>query len=85
MLTARTFDASGGVVAERGGDTARTPSAHYEATGGKDGLVQGSEPVTVEGRAYRLDGHGFTLDPAAGRIAVGGGARLVAGLPEARR
>jgi hypothetical protein len=33
----------------------------------------------VEGKAYRLDGVGFTLDPASGDMVIGGGARLVAG------
>jgi lipopolysaccharide export system protein LptC len=85
LLSARTFDVSGGVTAERGEDHARTATAHYQPDGGKDGLVQGSDPVTVEGRGYRLDGRGFTLDPAAGRIVVRGGARLLAGLAEADR
>lgn len=84
-LSSRTFEVSGGVVAERAGDTARTARARYEPTGGRDGLVRGSDPVTVEGASYRLEGAGFTLDPAAGRIAVGGGARLVTGMAEARR
>jgi lipopolysaccharide export system protein LptC len=79
-LLARTFAATGGVVVSRGDDAARTERARYEP----DGLVRGDDPVVVSGRGYRLEGNGFTLDPAAGSIAVRGGARLLAGLPEAR-
>ena len=67
----------------RGDDAARTERARYEPGEG-DGLVRGDDPVVVQGRGYRLDGAGFTLDPAQGNIAVRGGARLVAGLPGAR-
>ncbi len=79
-LQSRSFQATGGVVVSRGDDAARTERARYEP----DGLVRGDDPVVVAGRGYRLEGKGFTLDPAAGQIAVRGGARLLAGLPGAR-
>jgi lipopolysaccharide export system protein LptC len=78
-LLSRVFDVSGGIVAARGDDVARTASARYEPVG-PDGVVRGQEPVAVEGPGYRLEGRGFTLDPAAGTIVMGGGARLVTGL-----
>jgi lipopolysaccharide export system protein LptC len=78
-LLSRVFDVSGGIVAARGDDVARTASARYEPVGA-DGVVRGADPVAVEGPGYRLEGRGFTLDPAAGTIVMGGGARLVAGL-----
>ncbi len=84
-LASQAFQASGGVVVSRGADTARTDRARYEPRpGGQDGLVQGDDPVTVTGRGYTLTGRGFTLDPAAGNIVVRGGARLLAGVTEAR-
>ena len=83
-LASQVFQASGGVVVSRGDDTARTERARYTpGQGGEDDLVQGEDPVTVTGRGYQLTGKGFTLDPAAGDIVVRGGARLLAGLPEA--
>jgi lipopolysaccharide export system protein LptC len=80
-LLSRVFEFSGGVVASRNADVARTARARYEPDEG-DGMVRGEDPVAVEGPGYRLDGTGFTLDPAAGTIVLGGGARLVAGLQE---
>jgi hypothetical protein len=81
----RRFEASGGLVAERGADRAVTESASYEpAPSGVAGAgkVHGSDPVTVTGPGYQLDGrHGFSLDPTSGLIVLGGGARLVTGLP----
>jgi lipopolysaccharide export system protein LptC len=79
-LLSRAFTVSGGVVATRGSDVARTATAHY-SSGDEGGVVRGDDPVALEGRGYRLDGEGFTLDPEAGTIVVRGGARLVAGLP----
>ncbi len=81
-LLSRVFEASGGVVASRGEDVARTSRARFEPGEGA-GLVRGDDPVVVQGRGYRLDGAGFTLDPAAGTIALRGGARLLAGLGDA--
>ncbi len=78
VLSARTFSASGGVTATRGDDRASTERARY-VPGPDGGRVVGEDPVVVEGRSYRLEGTGFTLTPADGEIAVGGGARLVAG------
>lgn len=75
---ARTYSASGGVVVSRGDDVARTPSARFVPSDG-GGVVVGDEPVIVEGSGYRLEGSGFTLDPATGDLAVRGGARLLAG------
>jgi lipopolysaccharide export system protein LptC len=84
VLAARRFDATGGVVIERGEDVARTPSARYEPSEQGPGLVRGSEPITVEGRGYRLDGPRFTLDPATGDLTIDGGTRLIAGTGAAR-
>jgi lipopolysaccharide export system protein LptC len=78
-LLSRVFEVSGGIVAARGDDVARTAGARYEPGPG-DGIVRGHDPVVVEGTGYRLEGRGFTLDPAAGSIVMTGGARLVAGL-----
>jgi hypothetical protein len=83
-LATRRFQATGGVVVARGEDSARTERARYEPEPG-DGLVRGDDPVVVSGREYQLTGTGFTLDPTLGTIVVGGGARLVAGLPGGRR
>jgi len=83
-LLSRVFEATGGVAVGRGDDVARTARARYEPAGDGAGLVRGEDPVVVEGRGYRLDGAGFTLDPGAGTIVVRGGAKLVAGLPGAR-
>lgn len=82
-LATREFEAWGGVTVARGDDMVRTERARYEPGPG-DGLVYGDDPVVVEGAGYRLDGKGFTLDPAAGTVVVRGGARLVAGAPERR-
>ncbi len=80
VASARQFEATGGVTVSRGDDTASTERARYTPSpGGGAGLVTGDRPVVVEGKAYRLEGTGFTLDPARGDIAVRGGARLVAG------
>jgi lipopolysaccharide export system protein LptC len=81
-LLSHVFTVTGGVVASRGADVARTPSARYEPAEPR-GLVRGDEPVVLEGEGYRLEGVGFTLDPDAGTIVVGGGAKLLAGLPGA--
>lgn len=94
-LLSRVFEASGGVVASRGDDVGRTLRARFEPPapdrsgeamlgvdkpGGGSGLVRGDDPVVVQGRGYRLDGAGFTLDPASKTITLRGGARLLAGL-----
>jgi lipopolysaccharide export system protein LptC len=84
ILATRVFRASGGVVVSRGDDAARTERARYQpAQGSGDELVTGDDPVTMTGRGYQLTGRGFTLDPTAGTRVVGGGARLLAGLPVA--
>jgi lipopolysaccharide export system protein LptC len=77
-LRDRSFEATGGLVVARGRDVARTESAHFEPEG-REGLVEGDDPVVVMGTGYRLTGSGFTLDPEAGTIVVRGGARLVTG------
>ncbi len=85
VVRAREFSATGGVTVTRGGDVARTERARYAPSPDhRGGLVTGDRPVVVEGPAYRLDGAGFTLDPASGEMAIGGGARLVAGVRGAR-
>ncbi len=82
-LLSRVFEVTGGVVVARGEDAARTARARYEPGDG-DGVIEGDDPIVVERRGYRLEGAGFTLDPAEGTIVVRGGAKLVAGLPGAR-
>lgn len=82
-VSARVFEAHGGVTVSRGDDVARTERARYAPTPG-GGLVSGDDPVVVTGKGYRLEGNGFTLDPARGEIAVRGGARLVTGERGAR-
>jgi hypothetical protein len=84
-LASRVFVASGGVVVSRGDDAARTERARYvPGQGDRREVVEGDDPVTVTGRGYELTGRGFTLDPNAGNIVVRGGARLLAGMAEAR-
>lgn len=80
VVSAKTFEATGGLVAVRGADTARTESARFEPGIGDRGQVVGDRPVELSGKGYRLRGNGFTLDPAVGQIALRGGTRLVAGL-----
>lgn len=72
-LKARRFEISGGVIASRGTDVARTDRASYD---GADGLVHGDRPVAIRGDGYSFDGPRFTLDPSNGRVTVEGGARL---------
>jgi hypothetical protein len=88
VISERRFSASGGIAAERGDDRAVTDTATFEPPqpgGSSAGLVHGHDPVAVTGPGYRLDGsHGFTLDPSSGQIVLGGGARLLSGLPVAR-
>jgi len=72
-MAAHNFEVSGGVVATRGGDVARTERAFYD---GADGLVHGDLPVAIRGEEYAFDGPRFTLDPSDGRVTVEGGARL---------
>lgn len=81
IVSARTFEAGGGLIVVRGTDTARTESARFDPTLGEDGQVVGDRPVELSGRGYRLRGNGFTLDPTVGDIALRGGTRLVTGLP----
>jgi lipopolysaccharide export system protein LptC len=81
VATDRRFDVEGGLRATRGADVATTASARYESPPGGPALVSGAEPVTVVGPGYRLTGKGFRLLPPSGEIVIGGGARLVAGLP----
>jgi len=84
VVSDRTFEATGGVVARRDADVARTPSARFEPREGGEGLVRGDEAVTVAGKGYRLEGTGFTLAPSTGEIVLGGHPRLLAGLGEAQ-
>jgi lipopolysaccharide export system protein LptC len=83
VLSDRLFSASGGIEVSRGDDVGRTERARFEPAGAS-GLVTGDVPVVVEGRGYRLEGPGFTLDPASGDIAVRGGVSVVAGGGERR-
>lgn len=84
VVAARVFSAEGGVTVTRGDDVARTERARYAPSASGEGLVTGDRPVVVEGRGYRLEGAGFTLDPERSEIAVRGGASLVAGVRGAR-
>jgi lipopolysaccharide export system protein LptC len=79
VASSRVFAASGGITVSRGDDVGRTERARFEPAG-EGGLVVGEAPVVVEGRGYRLEGPGFTLDPANGDIAIRGGVRVHAGL-----
>lgn len=81
VVSDRRFDVAGGIKVNRGADMATTESATYEAPQVGAGLVSGTEPVTVTGPGYRLTGRGFKLYPAVGDLVLGGGARLLAGLP----
>jgi lipopolysaccharide export system protein LptC len=78
VLRDRAFQATGGVTLARAEDVARTERARY-VPGPDGGRVEGDDPVVVEGKGYRLEGTGFTLDPQADEIEVRGGARLVTG------
>jgi lipopolysaccharide export system protein LptC len=79
VVSSRDFTAAGGVTVTRGDDVARTERARYTPDPGRSGgFVTGDQPVVVEGKVYRLEGAGFTLDPARGELKLTGGARLVA-------
>ena len=65
--------AQGGLRMERGQDVATTEEARYDP---EDRLVHGTRPVAVRGPGWTLDGPGFVLDPATGRLQIGGGVRL---------
>lgn len=81
----RRYQAAGGLTAIRGGDRATTEAAWYDPGGeGVPALLRGAAPVRVTGPGYRLTGTGFTLDPATRELRLGGGARLVSGLPGGR-
>jgi lipopolysaccharide export system protein LptC len=77
----RHFEVEGGIQATRGSDVATTAAARFESSQRGDGLVTGSDPVTVSGPGYRLTGKGFRLLPSTGEIVLLNGARLLAGLP----
>ncbi len=72
---ARTRDllAEGGLRLERGPDVATTEEARYDPD---DRLVHGSWPVAIRGPGWTLEGPGFLLDPATGRLQIPGGVRL---------
>ena len=87
LAAERHLQVTGGIVATRGADRATTEAARCEPGVTRrfgQGVIQGTDPVTVEGPGYRLTGTGFTLDPSSGEIVIGGGARLVTGLPVER-
>ncbi len=83
VMSSRVFSAAGGVTVSRGEDVARTERARF-VPGPDGGRVVGEDPVVVEGRAYRLGGTGFTLEPATAELSIHGEARLVAGAGEGR-
>jgi lipopolysaccharide export system protein LptC len=78
VMSTRLFSASGGLTVSRGDDVGRTERARF-VPGPDGGRVLGDDPVVVEGRAYRLVGTGFTLEPAEAELSIRGGARLDAG------
>ncbi len=78
IVSERTYVARGGVEVSRGTDLVRTGTARWEPSG-RGGTLAGDDPVVVEGRGYRLEGTGFSLDPATSEIRIRGDARLVAG------
>jgi hypothetical protein len=85
VTASRHFRATGGVTATRGQDVAVTAAATYDVAPGQGrGQVRGVDPVHVSGPGYRLDGQGFTLDPATSDIVLLGGAKLAFGLPVRR-
>jgi hypothetical protein len=84
VISARTFEASGGLRAVRGTDHAATESARFDPSAGSKGLVMGDAPVELWGRGYRLQGNGFSLDPTVREIVLRGGTRLVATSPGGR-
>jgi hypothetical protein len=80
IVSARTFEATGGVRAVRGDDTATTEAVRFDPDAGPRGRVVGDRPVELAGKGYRMRGNGLTLDPAEGQIVLRGGTRLVAGV-----
>lgn len=78
IVSERSYFATGGVRVSRGTDLVTTASARWEPSG-RGGRLTGDDPVVVEGRGYRLEGTGFSLDPATSEIVIRGDARLVAG------
>jgi lipopolysaccharide export system protein LptC len=71
-LTAQVFSARGGVVVTHGGERAVTERARYEPGRSGNGWITGDAPVTVDRGSTRLEGVGFTFDPQAGELALGG-------------
>jgi len=65
--------AEGGLRLERGPDVATTEEARYDPD---DRLVHGGWPVAVRGPGWTLEGPGFLLDPATGRLQIRPGVRL---------
>jgi lipopolysaccharide export system protein LptC len=83
VVQTRRFEASGGIRAVRKMDVVTTATARFVPVEGPGagGIVVGDEPVQIEGTGYRMQGTGFTLDPAAGDVVLRGQPRLLAGLP----
>lgn len=77
VLEEQRFQASGGVVLRRGDQRALTESARYDPAPGGGAIVRGDQPVVLLGPTYRMDGTGFTLDPATGEVDVHGPAKLI--------
>jgi len=65
--------AEGGLRLERGPEVATTEEARYDPD---DRLVHGGWPISIRGPGWTLEGPGFVLDPAAGRLQIPGGVRL---------
>jgi hypothetical protein len=80
VLLDHRFRVLGGVRAVRGTDEVTTASFRSEP--GPDGrsILRGDDPVLVTGVGYRLSGTGFTIEPAAGELAILGQPKLVTGV-----
>lgn len=72
-VRSRDLLAQGGLRLERGLDLATTEEARYDPD---DRLVHGGWPLAVRGPGWVLEGPGFVLDPATGRLQIPGGVRL---------
>jgi len=74
-LSTQEFTGTGGVVVTHAGERATTDRARYVPGPSGHGLVTGRDAVTVERGDLRLEGVGFTFDPLAGDLQLGGPVR----------
>jgi lipopolysaccharide export system protein LptC len=78
LLGSRQYSAVGGVLVTHGEERAVTARAAWEPGPDGRGPVTGTDPVTVERGAMRLEGVGFTFDPRTGELRIGGPIRTTA-------